>query len=74
MIVICKKNFKENIQLITGKSYEAISNKVYSGGYVNYYRVINENKVVYNFPEKFLSEYFYTLAEWREIQINSILD
>ena len=74
--LICINNYEKEpnnrVSLTIGKLYEASLNYVYHFG--NYYQIINENKIIYNFPEKELSKYFITIAEYRNNQIDSILE
>ena len=71
MKVICKENFGNNPE----KRVSLIIGKVYDGRWEhNYFRTIDEVQIVYSFPSDIFGDYFYTFDEWRDLQINSILD
>ena len=60
--VICKENYRNNIKkrvsLIIGRIYDV---SIYpENTYGKYFKVMNENGIVYSFPEEIFKNYFYT--------------
>ena len=73
MKLICLKSHLGTLALTEGKVYDAID----SDGFAyymnaNYWRVINDDNIIMNYTKNL--NIFLDLAEWREKQINSILD